>query len=319
MHCGSQPPTKNKTANLIVQTIHAGEDANVFVKVEPRSACMLRSAGMDGVPVYGDVRGVATFFVSLDTVGATTDLSLECQATNGAGKSVYPIRVYSVADDEVTSAPTAWLDSIPFPGRPVAPLADPERATARQIAEQGLPLKPDRLKMPQAYASWLDHVSRPKIAVDPEPVDTGMVNDIQYPDQHVSWAGYVDTGYAGLTEANFSVVWGTWNVPKVDMTKAGTFNSSTWVGLGGYMSAAESAMPQTGTKQIATCGTLNSHRLTCVGSYYAWIEYYPLARTEPVADLPDPRRGHDFRGGRAGRCLRQPELGRTRCDVVLGQ
>src|SRR5262245_14942958 len=107
-------PVTIKSADLIRQTIHAGEQADVFVRVEPRSRCTVRGAELDALVVFSDGRGVATFFVYADKAGATLDLSLTCTDRAQLSQPVqYPIQVTSVADEEETRAPTAWLNDLP--------------------------------------------------------------------------------------------------------------------------------------------------------------------------------------------------------------
>jgi Peptidase A4 family/Immunoglobulin I-set domain len=88
----------------------------------------------------------------------------------------------------------------------------------------------------------------------------------------VNWSGYAVTGAADtVTEAT-----GSWSVPSVNCSGAGTTYESEWVGIDGYQSTNHT-VEQDGTDSDCAGGS---------PSYYAWYEMYPSASNElsyPVA------------------------------------
>ena len=146
---------------------------------------------------------------------------------------------------------------------------EPIRASDDQLAQYGLPHRPDPRKLPQAARLWIRSMRRvrkfvtpelaviPKIVHGPPPVieDGVSTSDI--------WSGLrVDWG-----NSMWSSVWGNWIIPAVSIPDgvSGDFLSSIWVGLLG------SSLLQAGTEQDVSSGTFGG------SSYYAWYEWFPAS------------------------------------------
>ncbi|HSU40031.1 MAG TPA: hypothetical protein VLJ38_10695, partial [Polyangiaceae bacterium] len=253
LQCGGERGAETTaTAPLFTQTVHAGVQSDVFLEVPASSRCDLHSEGLAAIELYADVRGVVSFFVTLEAAGVSADFSVSCQGPGPAHRhTTQTVRVSAVPDDEEPRAPTAWLAALAYPGRLVPALdEDPERVTAERLVELGLPAKPNRATAPEEYALWLEQVSQPSVEIESNLTDADfeelpprvpIVNTIPQ-EQHPIWAGFVTTGYAGITSPLFDTVYGAWAVPSVaDGADTGTFYSSIWVGLGGYPTDAHGA------------------------------------------------------------------------------
>ncbi|HYQ30233.1 MAG TPA: G1 family glutamic endopeptidase, partial [Polyangiaceae bacterium] len=220
------------------------------------------------------------FFVSITAASSKLDLALTCTGKGASAKPVlYPIQVSAVAATEEAWSPTAWLNDLPFEGALVTRLVeDPETISPKRLAELSLPPKPDRSKNADAYAAWLTEVTTPVVQIEPSTFETGVVNDLFW-ESSGNWAGFETGPYTSITAPRrHNIVSGQWTIPAVTgpTNTTGTFYSSAWVGLGGYESTYNVGMPQTGTEQKATCiRNAFSGVVSCVGTYYAWQEYYP--------------------------------------------
>jgi hypothetical protein len=281
----------SERTDRLTQTVHAGSESRVSVQVEPNSTCALRGAGGDALFVYGDARGVATFSVTFGVVGDSADFSLECTAARSGRRTVHPVTLRAVPDVEETSAPTAWLQDLPYPGRSIAPLAeDPDQVTPKRLAELHIPPRPDRVKSPQAYARWLQWVSKPAILVDAPPparldaqfAPPARVNGI-FTNINETWSGYVTTAYPGAS-GPFDLALAEWQLPNLSSPTGGTFYMSTWAGLGGLLNASDGALPQTGTEGQAICFGVPLLGSVCASSYWGWYEYAPDPEV-PMATL----------------------------------
>jgi hypothetical protein len=285
---GSAGPERT---DRVTQTVHAGSESRVSVQVEPNSMCALRGGDGDALFVYGDARGVATFSATFGTVGDAADFSLECIATQSGRRTVHPVTLRAVPDVEETSAPTAWLQDLPYPGRSIAPLAeDPDQVTPKRLAELHMPPRPDRAKAPQAYDRWLQWVSKPAILVDAPPpgrldaqfAPRARVNGI-YPDINETWSGYATTGYPGAS-GPFDLALAEWQLPSLTSQASGTFYMSTWAGLGGLENTFNGSLPQTGTEGERICFGFAFLGSICASSYWGWYEYAPNPEV-PIANM----------------------------------
>jgi hypothetical protein len=90
----------------------------------------------------------------------------------------------------------------------------------------------------------------------------------------VNWAGYANTGAAGVTPAvTFSGVIGSWVQPAVTCTNVPA-ESAFWVGIDGFLKGS-STVEQIGTD--SDCDKKNKKLKTGGPTYYAWWEMYPAA------------------------------------------
>lgn len=254
-------PTSIERPEVVHQTVHAGSETPVFLHVEPSSICKLHSTGLQDIPVYGDVRGVATFSTLLRDVNARAELSLECTSPRSGKVVVHSIALRAVPDDQETSAPTADLEQTPFPGRTVAALADHQEQRASKTS------------------TLVETQAAPQ---------TGVVNAISQGNPSDKWAGYVTSDYAGTSGVQFTEASGSWTVPtlsRVPNTSSGFWDSSAWVGLGGMINTpADVAFPQLGTTHWVSCGINRFGFLQCSTFYFAWVEYFP-ANSQAVVNL----------------------------------
>ena len=139
-----------------------------------------------------------------------------------------------------------------------------------EVIAQGYPPRPDSIESPDAYAAWLEHVSRPMTILPPHSVSRA---DISHSTLGVTegtsanniWSGFVATGL----KDSYGSIDGSWGVPFVSADPSGQpCYSSVWVGLDGY---GLSDLVQAGTEQDAQY----IYPFGTATNYYLWTEVLP--------------------------------------------
>jgi Peptidase A4 family len=155
----------------------------------------------------------------------------------------------------------------------------PLDASAEELANYGVPPRPDRERDPRAFASWQRRWSRRLSYIEPELLlrpsrAHGTLAGTSATGASSNWAGSVISANPGQT---FNQISGQWTVPGVTPPSTGPFenagfwSSVTWVGLDGTSTAGD--VFQAGTEQ-----DYNGSFWGGGPNYYAWTEWFPEAQ-----------------------------------------
>jgi hypothetical protein len=268
-------------------TIPPGAETPVVLRTEPDAACDLHAAGVNDpsqtMRLYANVEGYVRFHFTPNQGIQDAYLQLDC--TTQQAVTTHPLHL------RIDGSPTADMPapeaSVPAPaGSKVRPALTDE--AARQLSDediiaQGYPPRPNAAESPEAYAKWLDRVSRPMTIVPPHSVKRSDISHlprtaIAGPNTSSNWSGFVAQGSNG----SYRLAQGEWTVPSVlgevkivyegrlptVVTGPQTY-SALWVGLDGN-----------NTKDLVQAGTeQNAQSLPLFGtatSYFAWTEVCSL-------------------------------------------
>lgn len=247
----------------------------VVLQTEPDAACDLHAAGVNDsshtMRLYANMEGYIRFHFTPDQDIQDAHLQLDCTAAQGLTTRPVHLRI-AASPTEDMPAPEA---SVPVPKGSKTLPALTEEASGQlrdeEVIERGYPPRPDATTSPDAYASWLDMVSRPMTIM---PAHAVSRSDITHSPRGVTegasvsynWSGFIANAASSKT---YALVEGQWRVPSVtaDPSSAPCY-SSVWVGLDGSTTLD---LVQAGTEQDATYifpfGTSTN--------YYAWEEVLP--------------------------------------------
>ncbi|UQX88670.1 G1 family endopeptidase [Jatrophihabitans telluris] len=184
---------------------------------------------------------------------------------------------------------------------PLPDTFDPMTASARQLAAQRLPRRPDANKEPQLRELWERAMGRTKVWITPEfehreHISHGPMRQEPAPKRRGAAAATGATAAAeqavvsNATSTNWSgaavfspadkpyrFVGGQWTVPSPNTVDDGSYYASEWVGIDGWGSPD---VLQAGTETEVT--KLWIFRSTQV---YAWWEWYPAGEVR-IGNLP---------------------------------
>ena len=267
-------------------TIPPDVSTPVVLQTEPDAACDLHAAGVNDptytMRLYANIEGYVRFhFTPMQDI---QDAYLQLDCTAGEATTTHPLHLRMAATPtEDMPAPERFL---PAPkGSKIRPALTDE--AARQLSDediiaQGYPLRPSAAESPEAYAKWLNRVSRPMTLISPHSVRRSDIShlprtSIAGPNTSENWSGFV----AQSSPGSYRMVEGGWNVPSVT-GEVGTLKggfpvvipgpptySALWVGLDGNTT---NDLVQAGTEQDARFLLLYG----TATNYYAWTEVYPL-------------------------------------------
>ena len=179
--------------------------------------------------------------------------------------------------------------------RPFGPLPagfDPMTATARQLAAQRLPQRPDAAKEPKLRALWDRVMSRTGLWITPEFEHREHISHgpARRPRGRATRAALDRPAIANATSTNWSgavqfsparkpyrFVGGQWTVPSPNTKTDGGYWASEWVGIDGWNS---SDVLQAGTEtQITKIWFITSRQV------YTWWEWFPAGEVR-ISNLP---------------------------------
>lgn len=155
---------------------------------------------------------------------------------------------------------------------------DPATASARRIALEGLPPRPDREADPAGYAAWLIDVSpdirRSVPELSPAPARPQRRTTRT---SSINWSGIIfQREIAKYGRKSFQSVHATWSVPSVQpplgtceqTPDSGPYLVGIWPGLGGF--DGDAGLLQAGTAAMTACdgGAVTAQ-------HFAWYEFYP--------------------------------------------
>jgi hypothetical protein len=230
-------------------TVAPNVSTPIVLKTQPDAVCDLHGEGAgedtQTMKFYANGEGYVKVHARVREESQEVRAELDCANAQGS-VTRYPLHL------RASSSPTS---DMPSP-RSVMPAAKGSRvqpalseAEAQQLSDdelmsRGYPPRPDS---PDAYASWLQVVTRASIQVDAHPVSR---SDISH---HLVQAGVTDSynwsGYVSNASKNrtYSSVHGEWNVPELIFCESGKSTySAFWIGLDGYYL---SELSQEGTEQ----------------------------------------------------------------------
>jgi hypothetical protein len=262
----------------------------VVLQTEPDAACDLHAAGVNDpahtMRLYGNIEGYVRFhFTPIQDI---QDVYLQLDCTTQAAVTNHPLHL-RIAQTPTEDMP-APQGSIPAPkGSTIRPaLTD---AAARQLSDEavialGHPPRPDATAAPEAYAAWLDQVSRPVTILPPHSVTRADIShsppsvnraDISHSPQNVRatlsttpstiWSGFIALVGTGFFNS-FGSVDGSWRVPSVRIGPSGQGYSSVLVGLDGWITMD---LVAAGTEQDA----VYFPGIGSIANYYVWTQVQP--------------------------------------------
>ena len=246
----------------------------VVLQAEPDAACDLHAAGVNDpshtMRLYGNIEGYVRFHFTPNQDIQDAYLQIDC--TTSAAVTTHAVHL-RIAETPTADMPTPE-SVIPAPkGSKVRPALTDEAArllSDEEVIAQGYPPRPDSIESPDAYAAWLEHVSRPMTILPPHWVSR---TDISHSTLGVTegtsanniWSGFVATGL----KDSYGSIDGSWRVPFVSADPSGQpCYSSVWVGLDGY---GLSDLVQAGTEQDAQY----IYPFGTATNYYLWTEVLP--------------------------------------------
>jgi hypothetical protein len=197
------------------------------------------------------------------------------------------------ADGLQTAPVPQTLTSKGFRIRGFGPLPegfDPLTATARQLAAQRLPRRPDAEKEAGARELWERAVTRTKLWITPE---FEHHENISHGPARLERAGRRATAAPAVSNATstnwsgaavfapadkpYRFVGGQWTVPSPNSSVDGSYYASEWVGIDGWNSKD---VLQAGTEtQITKIWIITATQV------YAWWEWYPAGEVK-ISNLP---------------------------------
>jgi hypothetical protein len=249
----------------------------VVLQTEPDAACDLHAAGVNDpahtMRLYGNIEGYVRFhFTPIQDI---QDVYLQLDCTTQAAVTNHPLHL-RIAQTPTEDMP-APQGSIPAPkGSTIRPaLTD---AAARQLSDEavialGHPPRPDATASPEAYAAWLDQVSRPITILPPHSVSRADISHSPHPVAEGSSAGG-SAQFSGFTAVGpfngFGSLTGSWRVPFVSGDPSGQpCYSAVEVGLA---NSDESKEVQAGTEQDA----IFIPGFGDFTNYYVWTQVQPI-------------------------------------------
>lgn len=256
----------------------------IVLKTLPDSVCDLHGEGMGAseptMKFYANGEGYLKIHARIKEEGQEARAELDCTAKGSITR--YPLHL--LASTSPTSDMPAPRTTMPTPkGSVVQPALTEVEAQVlpdEELTNRGYPPRPDS---PDAYAKWLEIVTRPTTMVDPHLVSRtdAFHHLVQASVTHsYNWSGYVADASKNRT---YSSVHGEWNVPDVHACEnvSNTY-SAFWIGLDGYNLTE---LNQEGTEQ--DCYYIGGSYYT---NYYAWSELLPNQPTEQqiTAFTPNP-------------------------------
>jgi Peptidase A4 family len=247
----------------------------IVLKTQPDAVCDLHGedAGeeMKTMKFYSNGDGYVKVHVRVTEESQEARAQLDCANANGS-VTRYPLhlRASSSPTSDMPSPPSVMPVAKGSRVQPALTKAEAQQLSDEELTSRGYPPRPDS---PDAYASWLEVVTRAGIRVDAHPVSR---SDISH---HLVQAGVTDdsnwSGYVSDAPKNrtYSSVHGEWHVPELTSCESGESTySAFWIGLDGYFL---SELSQEGTEQ--DCYYIGTSYYT---NYYAWEELLPNQPSE---------------------------------------
>jgi hypothetical protein len=265
---------------------------------EPDAACDLHATGVNDpsytMRLYANIEGYVRFHFTPNQ--GTQDAYLQLDCTTQQAVTTHPLHL------RIAHSPTGDMPapeaSVPVPaGSKIRPALTDE--AARQLSDedilaQGYPQRPNAAESPEAYAKWLNRVSRPMTILPAHSVKRSDISHLPRttvagPNISKNWSGFV----AANSPGSYRMIYGEWYVPavsgEVEVVEEGRMPtivpgpptySALWVGLDGNTT---NELVQAGSEQDARSLFL----FGTATSYYAWTEAYPLdSETEVFSVSP---------------------------------
>jgi hypothetical protein len=281
---GASAATATPVAAAVTHAVQPNVNTTLFVQVLPKSKCLLGDGtSSQGLHLYAFENGIVHFDITAPQKSATT-LYIDCQGLDGTSMR-YPVILSPTADPVAISATQASFAPLAQSknGTPRPPLTgDPMSYTSGELLAKGYGRRPDPVKTPAYYATWLQHAQQPGTIVSsltiPGDASHGVNENKKYNEFSGGggWSGPVDTTFGGDLMVDALAQWyvpqgiaeGCWNCFS---------NASTWAGLGGRV---DQPLWQIGTEE-KTSNVLGFKS----SSYYAWYQLWPNNSTDTVLNM----------------------------------
>jgi len=251
----------------------------------PNATCILHAEGVNDnkhqKKLFANDDGIVRFQVRPSVESdKTARFEVDCAADGKV--SIFPLEL------RPSSAPTA---DMPIPSaemakpsptisvRPALAETDALHLSSDELARRGYPIRPDEKQAPEAFATWLEAVTKPARQVSSRLVANP---DVTHSPRKITggfgtssnWSGFEDRGPA----FTYDLVMGKWYVPRVYYETNHHDYSAFWIGLDGD---GTSDLWQAGTEQDINDITIFGIHFDFT-SYYAWSEFLPPQATEQV-------------------------------------
>jgi Peptidase A4 family len=286
-------------------TVAPRTSSRIAMKTLPKAICALHVAGDSDIlrsfKLFSDDDGMIRFNVTpseeRDQVAA---YAVDCTSDGLSRTFGLELRANSIPTSDMP-APAADIRT-PKAGdviRPALTEADALQLSDEEVVRREYPVRPDPTKAPDAFAQWLQVVSKPARRLNPRQVAHPEASASTYISSG-TWSGFdlktVGSGSIQIPVSTYDFVASGWAVPTVSLSKIEqntTTKSSFWIGLDGdndicpyYCpnSGNQSDLWQAGTEQDVT----NYHWgpwgifSDTFSTYNVWSQFPPAQSSEQV-------------------------------------
>jgi hypothetical protein len=253
-------------------TVPVDKETLVPFETLPNAQCTLTAPDDKGNKVghkfYADDGGVVRLHVRHS--GASDQnlkVTIPCTAGGKSTSTLIELRANSTSTADMPPPRTDFADRIQQQlGSPLPPLVgDPATIPQEQLISMGYPPRPDAIRQPQAYATWLRMVSKPLRSIPPK---------LTPRDERLGASSNIWSGIALSAAPNtFQMLWGDWSVPSVYSLSPNFYGeTAVWVGLDGWGSGD---VVQAGTMSVVSAEQFGSDPGWTFTWYYPWKEWFP--------------------------------------------
>jgi Peptidase A4 family len=252
--------------------------SRIAMKTLPKAICALHVAGDSDISRYfklfSDDNGMIRFNVTpseeRDQVAA---YAVDCTSDGVSRTFGLELRANSIPTSDMP-APAADIRT-PKAGdviRPALTEADALQLSDEEVVRREYPVRPDPKKAPDAFARWLQVVSKPARRLNPRQVAHPEASASTYISSG-TWSGFdlktVESESIQIPVSTYDFVASGWAVPTVSLSKIEqntTTQSSFWIGLDGDNDICPYYCPNFGNQSdLWQAGTEQD-----VTNYYHW-------------------------------------------------
>jgi hypothetical protein len=270
-------------------TVSPGIQSAIPIKTLPNAVCTLQPEGSkdpaQSLRLYADKEGIIRFYAR---PASRSDVHARLTARCQAGGQVAVIPVELRADTSPIPSMPAPVDLDPRSRSGASsvrpPLeGDPAQVPQEVLRQRGYPPRPDPIKAPGAYATWLKAVSKPSTFIVPQDVRSERVHGPAKltgkagPATSYSWSGYAATGSPGA----YSLVAGEWFIPSVSGEPGSSAYSLLWIGLDGLNDQYGNPCTDQTCVVVQDGTAQNVLDINFLGVEFQISEYYPFYELFP--------------------------------------
>ena len=286
-------------------TVAPHSSSRIAMKTLPKAICALhleddRDAS-HSFKLFSDDEGMVRFNVNpSEETDEVAGYAVDCTSDSQSRTFRLELRASSIPTLDMP-APAAEIRT-PKASDVIRPALSKEEAlqlSDEEVVRREYPVRPDPIKAPDAFATWLQVVSKPARRLNPRQVAHPEASASTYIASG-TWSGFalktVEDESIEIPVSTYDFVASGWNVPTVSLStieQNTTTRSSFWIGLDGdndicpdycAYSANQSDLWQAGTEQDVT----NSHYgpwgifSNTFSTYNVWSQFPPAQSSEQV-------------------------------------